>query len=156
MSNEITDKRLSDNFWLNEFLFSETAARHGHPLVPDKKQVNYLVQLVRMTLQPIRNLLQRPVVITSGYRDEWLNTMIGGSQNSQHMKGQAADFIVPGMTPHQVCEKIVEAGIPFDQLISEFGQWTHISNVPGPAIRREVLTARSMDGTTTYYRGLVA
>lgn len=147
---------ISENFSLSEFTFSETAARMGHPLVPDKKQINYIIQLVRVTLQPIRDLVARPVMITSGYRDQWLNTTINGSQNSQHMKGQAADFVVPGLAPHDVCTKVREAGIPFDQLICEFGRWTHVSFVPGPAIRRQVLTAKSVDGTTVYYRGLDA
>lgn len=154
--NGLTDVKLSKNFWLSEFKVSQTAARAGHPLVPDKKQINYITQLVQVTLQPLRDLIARPIIITSGYRDKWLNSVIGGSEHSQHTKGQAADFIVSGLTPHEVCEQIIEAGIPFDQLISEFGQWTHVSFVHGPAIRQQVLTARSSDGITVYSNGLEA
>lgn len=112
--------------------------------------------LVTRCLQPIRNLLGRPVVITSGLRPDWLNNAIGGAKNSQHLKGQAADFVVPGLTPFEVCNQILESRIPYDQLIYEFGEWIHISCPPGPAIRTEAITAKSADGTTVYYRGIVA
>jgi zinc D-Ala-D-Ala carboxypeptidase len=147
---------ISKNFSLSEFTYSQSAARAGHPLLPDDKQRNYLIQLVRTTLQPIREMLDRPIVITSGFRDQWLNTLIGGAKDSQHMKGQAADFIVIGMTPHDVCKEILRSEMRFDQLISEFGRWTHISSVPGPAVRKVALTAKSSDGTTIYYDGIVA
>jgi hypothetical protein len=147
---------ISKNFSLSEFTFSQTAARAGHPLVPTDKARNYIIQLTRTTLQPIRDLVGRPVIITSGYRDKWLNSQIGGAANSQHMKGQAADIIVPGISTTDLCNQIIEAGIRFDQLISEFGRWVHISSVPGPAIRAQALTAKSMDGTTVYYDGIVA
>jgi len=147
---------ISKNFSLSEFTYSQTAARAGHPLVPPDKAREYLIQLVRTTLQPIRDLLGCPMMITSGYRDDWLNHKIGGSATSQHMKGQAADFVVVGMTPFEVCTMIEASDIRYDQLISEFGRWTHISNVPGPAIRQVALTAKSSDGTTVYYNGIVA
>ena len=145
---------LSDNFSLSEFLVSQTAARMGRELVPTKKQKNYILHLTRKVLQPVRELLDRPVIITSGFRPDWLNKLIGGSEASQHMKGQAADFVVVGMTPIEVCKAIEDSGLEFDQLICEFGKWVHVSYFPGMTLRNEILTAKSCDGTTEYYSGL--
>lgn len=143
---------MSANFSLSEFQVSQTAARMGRELVLGKKEKNNLVLLTRTVMQPVRDLLDAPVVITSGYRPEWLNTLIGGSKSSQHIKGQAADFIVVGMQVLEAAHKIQEQ-IGFDQLICEFNKWIHISFCPGP-MRGEVLTAQSSDGTTQYYTGL--
>jgi hypothetical protein len=49
---------------------------------------------VAKVLQPLRTLLRTPFQITSGYRCDELNTRIGGSVNSQHRLGQAADVVL--------------------------------------------------------------
>ena len=147
---------ISTNFSMSELCVSQTAIRQGRAIVPDKNERNYLIMLVRSVLQPVRELVGRPVVITSGLRPPWLNTMINGSKTSQHMKGQAVDFVVPGMHPLNVCHKIKQSDIKFDQLICEFNEWVHISYFPALSMRNEILTARSMDGTTIYENGLDA
>jgi len=48
--------------------------------------------LVKFGLAPIRKKYG-PVTITSGYRTPEHNVAVGGVENSQHVKGQAADFI---------------------------------------------------------------
>jgi zinc D-Ala-D-Ala carboxypeptidase len=141
---------LSKNFSIEEFCVSQTAARMGRLIEPDKKQENYIRLLVTNVLQPLRDLLGSPVVITSGYRPPWLNAMIGGSENSQHMKGQAADFVAPGVSIGSLIVAAQE--LPFDQLINEFDQWVHVSYIPGLTSRQEILHARSSDGTTVYSR----
>lgn len=145
---------LSENFSLSEFLVSQTAARMGRELVPTKKQKNYLVHLTRKVMQPVRELVDSPIIITSGLRPEWLNRLIGGSETSQHMKGQACDFVVVGMAPIEVCKAIEASDIKFDQMICEFNKWVHISYFPGLTMRNEILTARSCDGITQYSNGL--
>ena len=143
---------VSKNFSMSEFLVSQTAARLGKEIVPDRDEENYLRLLIKQTMQPIRDMLDAPVIITSGLRPKWLNELIGGSRTSQHMRGQAADFRVVGMEPYAVCMKIAEnEDIPYDQLIHEFGSWIHISYVPGMTRRRENLTASSDgEGGTKY------
>jgi hypothetical protein len=52
---------------------------------------------------------------------------VGGVGNSQHVRGEAADFIVPG---HSVAEVIrwIEQNMDFDQAIDEArGSWIHLS-----------------------------
>lgn len=152
------DIRLSDNFWLGEFTRSQTAARLGREIevAPDGPVFRALQRLCLEVLQSVREALG-PVFITSGYRPEWLNTHIGGSSRSQHMAGQAADLVVSGHSPHEICEFIERTGLPFDQLIHEFGRWVHVSVAPeGREPRREVLTAYKRDGRTAYAAGLHA
>lgn len=145
---------LSKNFSLSEFLISQTAARMGRELVPTTNQKNYLVHLVSGLMQPVRELVGLPVIITSGLRPEWLNKLIGGSETSQHMKGQACDFVVAGMSPMEVCKAVEASDIQFDQMINEFDKWVHLSCFPRQEMRNEILTARSCDGITEYYNGL--
>src|SRR5687768_1870674 len=48
-------------------------------------------------LEPTRNHFRQPVFVHSLYRSPTLNTAIGGSSSSQHMRGEAADFHVAGV-----------------------------------------------------------
>ncbi|TVZ38077.1 peptidase M15-like protein [Alteromonadaceae bacterium 2753L.S.0a.02] len=90
--------QLSENFWLSEFLQSQTAERKpevaGDQFNPPHHIVENLRYLCENTLQPLRTLLQTPLRISSGYRSVALNTAIGGSATSQHTKGEAADLIM--------------------------------------------------------------
>lgn len=154
----IENRQLSQNFWLHEFLRSQTAARMGRPLTnPPPQVVDNLERLCVDVLQPARDLIGAPVIITSGWRPEWLNVTIGGSRASQHITGNAADFVVNGLPALEVARRIESSGVPYDQLIYEFGGWVHISqpNVPGLAPRAAPLTAYMEMGRTRYAVGVV-
>jgi len=96
-------------------------------------------------LEPIRAYYGKPVIVHSGFRCPELNTLIGGSANSQHMLGQAADFHVKGVNIDDVFTWLWhESGIPFGQLIDErrgASRWIHAST----GGKREVLAFK--DGT---------
>lgn len=143
------------HFVLDEFLQSATARKHNVDMTPTPKALSNLNALVDNVLDPLRERLGRPVYVSSGYRPRKLNALVGGAQTSQHCYGQAADIRVDGMSVHKLCEFIITEGLPFDQLIDEYGRWVHVSY--GPRNRREVLTARkNSDGRTIYSRGLTA
>ncbi len=146
--------RLSTNFTTDELTASQTAIRHDIDNTPTLAAVNNLQALVDHILQPLRTAVGVPVVINSGYRCLELNMRIGGSPTSQHMTGNAADIRIPGMTPLEVAERIHDLGLPYDQLIHEFGSWVHVSYDP-QRDRRARLTARRVDGRTEYVTGLV-
>lgn len=148
---------LSPNFTLEELLFSETAIRMGRPVVPNETVVANLEHLCFKVLEPLRAELGVPIIVSSGYRPLWLNRAIGGSDTSEHPDGRAADIRAIGRTPMQVCKIATEMNLPTNQVILEFNRWCHISVAPiGAAGRREVLTAKSVNGKTVYYPGLVA
>ena len=83
--------RLSKNFLLSEITHSNTAKRLGISNEPNKEHLKNLQGLVREVIQPIRDGLG-PIRVTSGYRSPALNRAIGGSNKSQHCKGQALDL----------------------------------------------------------------
>lgn len=53
-------------------------------------------------LETVRHYFMRPVIITSGCRCPNHNYQIGGSENSQHLYGKAADIMVQGVSPREV------------------------------------------------------
>ena len=115
------------NFSFSELLYSNTAEQYRIKNIPDLEEADNLLELIVYCLQPIRDKLGKPMIITSGYRCEELNNKIGGVKNSQHTKGQAVDFKVKGMTAKEVINFIVDNDFEFDQLINEHDMWVHIS-----------------------------
>lgn len=140
---------LSKNFTLAEL----TVTRHPLGNTPNATEREALRQLAVHILQPLRESLGKPIVVSSGYRSEAVNKAVGGASSSQHRLGQAADITVPGMTSRQVAQAIISMGLPYDQVIQEFGRWVHVSY--GPRNRREILTAKTIAGKTQYLAGLV-
>lgn len=150
--------QLTKNFYLDEFTRSEIAARQGREIkiAVDSPEFLAVKRMCETVLQPIRDALGS-VHITSGIRPEWLNTLIGGATTSQHITGHAVDFVVSGSTPLEVCFWIKANDLPYDQLIHEFGRWTHVSIVEAEIGRRsQELTAKSESGRTVYLKGLEA
>jgi hypothetical protein len=146
--------KLSENFTLEEFTFSQTAVRYGVDNDPPPDIVSNLVKVAH-GMERVRVICgSRPVRISSGFRAPELNALVGGSKTSSHSSGEACDFTVAGLTPRQVADMIAGSGMQFDQLILEFDRWVHIGF--GPQMRRQILTAkRSSNGITTYLQGIV-
>ena len=147
--------RLSKNFSLAELTKSQTATRKGIDNAPSTEHVENLIHLAETVLQPIRDEFGRPVVISSGYRSPELCEAIGSSAKSQHAKGEAADFEVPGMDNMQLAMWISKNTV-FDQLILEFYEpgdpnsgWVHCSAVKEGS-RAQVLKASKVEGKTKY------
>lgn len=147
--------RLSAHFELAEFTRSQTAARQGIAMDPPEAVQANLARLCALVLEPLR-LALGPVFVSSGFRPPELNRLVGGSPRSAHVDGRAADIAVPGMSPAAVAEWLVASGLPFDQIIHEFGQWVHVAVAPeGAEPRREALTARREAGRTVYLTGIL-
>lgn len=119
------------NFKISELIHSDTAAKYNINNYPDINSLDNLLELIVFCLQPIRDKIKKPMIITSGFRNAQVNKLVGGVANSQHVKGQAVDFTVSGMTIKQTIEFIKNSGIEYDQLINEYDRWVHISFVKG-------------------------
>ena len=115
------------NFTISELIKSDTAIKNNINNMPDINSLDNLLDLIFYCLQPIRDKIKKPMIITSGFRSNLVNKLVKGVSNSQHLKGQAADFIINGMTPAQIIEKIKTYNIDFDQLINEYDRWVHVS-----------------------------
>lgn len=144
--------RLSKNFTLEEFLISQTATRHGIDMTPSDFVKHNLEELCVTCLQPLRDEVGVGIYISSGFRPLELNGRIGGSKTSAHITGSASDFRVTNQTPFETATLIVEMGLPFDQVIQEFGRWVHLGIAD--ILRGEKLTAYKDDGKTVYTHGI--
>ena len=115
------------NFSISELVKSDTAQKNFIDNSPNLTALDNMLNLIFFCLQPLRDKLGKPIIISSGYRCPKLNKLVGGVSNSQHLLGQAVDFKVSGMTIQQVIEFIRKSGIEYDQCINEYNRWVHLS-----------------------------
>lgn len=152
---------LTPHFALREFTESATARKHGIVNEPTAEAVENLRRLCIHTLEPLREKLGLPMIITSGYRCKELNEIIvHAARKSQHLVGCAADFYVvsgskiqdSGQASHrelliQAFRLIItEPDIDFDQLII-YPSFIHVSYVPKERNRHQITKA---NGQGTY------
>ncbi len=112
----MNDIRVAANFHLWEF-----ECRDG------SHQVVLHSELLRR-LQDLRSNLGRPVYIISGYRNPEHNAQVGGSPQSYHLQGRAADIHVPGVSPRELAAAAREAGF---RGIGTYSSFVHVD------VRRE-------------------
>ena len=139
---------LSPNFSLEEMCKSSTALRKNINNSPDDLQVQCMTALCENILQPIRDEFG-PFIVSSGFRSVALCEAIGSKATSQHAKGQAADFEVPGVDNYELALWI-DTNLSYDQLILEYysggnSGWIHCSYVPNG--RKQKLTIDNYHGT---------
>ena len=97
--------------------------------------------------EQVREIVGCPMKITSGIRCEELNSIVGGSKTSQHLKGEAIDFIPTKIKIKTAFDKIRKSNLEFGQLIIEKSgksEWIHIST----GIKRQVLKYENGKYTT--------
>ena len=133
--------QLSKHFTLEELTFSDAAARHGIDNTPNEEIIENLKRLCALILEPVRDIVHKPVHVTSGYRSPIVNSLVGSKVTSQHTRGCAADIKVPGVAPEVLMKAIIGAGLPYEQVILEFQNWVHVSvpNNPNTLPKRQEL-----------------
>ena len=145
--------RLSKNFTYEELTRSATAERKGLINRPktkeeEKKVIENLKALCMEVLQPLRDFLGKPVVISSGYRSEEVNRAVGGVKGSQHLKGEAVDIAVENTEHLLKIMHFIMCETDFDQLIWEKNkqgtQWVHVSYKRNGVNRHQVLSSREL------------
>lgn len=119
------------NFKISELIYSDKAIANNINNMPNAEQLDNMLNLIVYCLQPIRDYIKRPMVISSGYRCKKLNELVGGKSNSQHLSGQAVDFTIKKLSPKEIINLITINGVEYDQLINEYDKWVHISFVKG-------------------------
>ena len=85
------EKQVSKNFKVKEFRCKDGS---------DTILID--VDFVKDKLQKIRDHFKVPVTINSAYRTESYNKKVGGASKSYHMKGQAFDIVVKGISTKDV------------------------------------------------------
>ncbi|KQZ05914.1 hypothetical protein ASD21_18185 [Caulobacter sp. Root1455] len=139
--------KLSAHFSLEEFTISSKALSMGVKNDPPPAHLENLKHLAER-METVRALFNRPIEITSAYRNPQVNAAVGGAPTSAHALGHAADFHVDGMTDLEVAKCVRDSGLKFDQLIYEKSRCVHISF--DPRLRRQVLRQPGAPGSTVY------
>ena len=137
---------ISKNFSYSEFEHSKTAIDKGiDNTIPNETVKKAIKALTDTVLQPLRDALGATVIIDSGYRCPELNELVGGTEKSQHPKGEAADTRSPFYSPLEVARKAVELELPFDQLIL-YPTFVHFSHKLKGKQRGQILYNRRYTG----------
>ena len=98
------------------------------------KATTFLQSILKVAaeLEKPRNFFARKIIIFSGFRCPDLNKAVGGSPNSQHMTGQAADFTMKDFEDPQGLSFVFEwcaKNTDYGQLILETPEgrpaWIH-------------------------------
>jgi len=125
MIKVLNTPKLSKNFTLSEFV------------CPDGNREVIIIDELVKRLQALRDVLEKPVRLVSGYRSKSYNKKIGGAKNSQHLYGNAADIKVSGIHPADVAKAAELVGF------RGIGIYTHNGNN---------FTHVDLRGKTTYWK----
>ena len=148
--------KISQHITYTEAIYSNTAKRRGIDNTPSPSQVETMKITADKIFEPLRSWVGGPIKVTSMFRSPDLNTAIGGSKTSQHMKGQAMDLDdVYGYKTNAEMYHWIKENLNFDQLIWEFGtdvnpNWIHVSYVNDEDNRNRCLKAYRKNGKTKY------
>jgi len=148
--------KISEHISWKEGTFSRTALRRGLDNTPDEKQLKCMKEIAESVFEPLREWVGGPIKINSFFRGEPVNTAIGGSKTSQHMKGQAIDIDDTfGHKTNAEMYHYIKDNLDFDQLIWEFGDdknpnWVHVSYVSHRPNRKRLTIAKKINGRTRY------
>lgn len=138
--------RLSPNFTLAELTRSWTARQRGFDNTPDAAALAALRRLAENILQPVRERFGVPFSPSSAFRSPEVNRAVGGQPDSQHQRGEAADFSIPGIGALTVA-RFIRDHLSFDQVILALGPngdpqrgWLHCSYRSPEDNRGQLLT----------------
>ena len=147
---------ISKHVSYHEGTYSRTGERRDLDNTPNENQLKCMKEVAENLFEPLREWVGGPIKINSFFRGEPVNTAIGGSTRSQHMKGQAIDIDDTfGHRTNAEMYHYIKDNLDFDQLIWEFGtdknpNWLHISWVSHRPNRKKLTIAKKVDGKTKY------
>lgn len=122
---------------------SGVALEHDIPNKPNLRQVSAMRELAQHVLEPLRQRFG-PIVISSGFRSQQVNLLVGGAIGSQHLRGEAADIVVNDVARGLQLFRFIRDHLDFDQLIWEpvgaaTPRWLHVSYTTRRKNRRQVI-----------------
>lgn len=132
---------IKSNFLFHEFILSGTAEKLGLKNIPDWESIANLESLVFHVLQPLRDFINVPIYINSGFRCPSLNAALKGAKNSQHLRGRAADITTYKSDLDDALFSFIQKSLSFDQVI-RYDNFVHVSYV-GTDNRHQVIDYRT-------------
>lgn len=137
---------LSEHFSLEEMTRSGVAIRQSIDNTPTAEAVECLRRLCQNVLEPVRRRFG-VTRISSGYRSPELNTAVGGTAASQHLRGEAADIHISDREAGRRIFAYIRDNLDFDQLLFEHRMsngccWLHVSYTTRRPNRRQAMDMR--------------
>lgn len=116
--------KIGKYFTLSELTTTNTGIENN----PVRNEIDNLKLLVVNVLDPLRELYGKPIIVKSGYRSPLVNSKVGGANNSDHMKGMAADISAGSKRENKIIFEIIKNNFEWRQLINEYDfSWVHVS-----------------------------
>ena len=149
-------ENISKHISWHEGTYSRTGERRDLDNTPNEDQLKCMKEVAENLFEPLRDWVGGGIKINSFFRGEPVNTAIGGSTRSQHMKGQAIDIDDTfGHKTNAEMYHYIKDNLDFDQMIWEFGtdknpNWLHISWVSHRPNRKKLTIAKKVNGRTKY------
>jgi len=117
LSKEELQKRWDKRY--PNFTIQEMHSRHGR--IAWSRDNRIMIDLLFMDkLQALRDIVG-PLQVTSGYRSQRENKLVGGAPSSLHMLGKAADFLQKSMLPSDVVKAAYSVGFTYAKYYPETG-----------------------------------
>ena len=138
--------KITENFTYEEM----TRTSQPYTNIPTIEQLINLCRLCFYFLQPLREKLGQVIDIIVAFRSEKVNKAVGGTETSQHLKGQAVDINCAKISKLELF-KYIGANMDFDQLIYELdSNCLHVSYVSKQTNRKQILLRRKVNGDKQY------
>ena len=118
--------KIAEHFTIKELVDTSYADLQAENIYYALDRFNDLTRLAQFC-ERVRSILNVPMNITSGVRCPKLNKKVGGTDNSDHIKLLAVDFVPSKIKLKTAFDKIRNSNLDYKQLILEKNTWIHIS-----------------------------
>ncbi len=144
----VEDKKISENFWLSEFLRSRQADASKIVNKPNIEQISTINWVSKNVAQPLRDAIGDALNITSGFRGPKLNKLVGGVEDSYHTYKDgyfAFDCHAPSLSLIALLEKLSALSLPITKAIIELDQGVlHIQGIKPQYLVRDVIDGKKI------------
>jgi zinc D-Ala-D-Ala carboxypeptidase len=134
------DSNISKHITFYEATVTDKSIQLGIKNIPNAKQLLAMQNVALKTFEPLREWYGKPIKVNSLFRNDKLNTAVGGAPTSQHLKGEAIDIDAGSKAENKKLFDWLRKNVEFDQLINEYNySWVHVSLKLNGVNRKQVL-----------------